>query len=74
MLVTNLIKSSSDPAPELENKKEDPNFTWLYEYWNGKCFEIYRIPIPECKLGLRFSDIASDVYKDSNLLLFAIEV
>lgn len=74
VLVTNLIKSSSNPSRELEAKKEDSNFSWLYQYWNGKCFEIYRVPIPESYLGMRFSDIASDVYKDKDLLLFAIEV
>ena len=43
VLITNLIKSSADPKPEVEEKKEDPNFEWLYNYWNGKKYEIYRI-------------------------------
>lgn len=74
VLITNLIKSSSSPEDELESQKDDPNFSWLYEYWNGKCFEIYRVPIPYHYQDRRFSDIASDVYKDKDLLLFALEI
>lgn len=46
VLITNLIKSSlNNPQIDafLEEKKEDPNYSWLYEYWEGKKYEIYRI-------------------------------
>ena len=42
-LVTNLIKSSADPAESVADKQKDPNFVWLWDYWNGKKFEIYRV-------------------------------
>ena len=74
VLITNLIKSSADPAPELEEKKEDLNFQWLYNYWNGKKYEIYRIQIPNSYADRSFCDIVSNVYKDHGLLLFALEV
>ena len=73
-LITNLIKSSASPEDELDNKKEDPNFNWLFNYWNGKCYEIYRVPIPSSFAERSFCDIASDVYKERDLLLFALEI
>ena len=45
-LVTNLIKSSEDPDEEVEDNKDDPNYEWLYEYWTGKQYEIYKVEIP----------------------------
>lgn len=45
VLITNLIKSSVDPPKSLENK-EGQNWRWLYDYWNGKKYEIYRVQIP----------------------------
>lgn len=42
-LVTNLIKSSADPIEKVIDKQNDPNFVWLWDYWNGKKFEIYRV-------------------------------
>jgi hypothetical protein len=47
VLVTNLIKSSEDPDSDVEQNKDDPNYQWLYEYWTGKQYEIYKIIIPE---------------------------
>lgn len=51
VLITNLIKSSLNNK-EIDNlldeKKDDPNYTWLWEYWEGKKYEIYRISIPNC--------------------------
>jgi hypothetical protein len=46
--MTNLIKSSLedlaiDDFLEEKMEDEDPNYHWLYEYWEGKKFEIYRI-------------------------------
>jgi len=46
ILITNLIKSSSPPETELDKQKDDPNFSWLNDYWKGKGFEIYRVEIP----------------------------
>jgi hypothetical protein len=74
VLITNLIKSSSEPADELAKKKEDADYKWLYDYWTGKGFEIYRVPIPDSFQEKSFCDIASDVYKNKNLLLFALEI
>lgn len=74
VLITNLIKSSSDPDPELDDKKDDPDYSWLYSYWTGKGFEIYRVPIPFTFEDKPFCDIASDVYKNKELLLFALEI
>ena len=74
VLITNLIKSSMDPPDDWEEKREDPNFSWLYEYWKGKKFEIYRTKIPNSYADKSFCDIANDVYKEHGLLLFALEV
>lgn len=74
VLITNLIKSSDSPDDEIDSKKDDPNFNWLFNYWNGKCYEIYRVPIPPSFADKSFCDIASDVYKEKSLLLFALEI
>lgn len=74
VLITNLIKSSSNPPPSLKEKQNDENFSWLYDYWNGMGFEIYRTPIPKSYADKSFCDIANDVYKGYGLLLFALEV
>jgi hypothetical protein len=73
-LVTNLIKSSADPAESVADKQKDPNFVWLWDYWNGKKFEIYRVKIPNSYAGKSFCDLASFIYKKSGLLLFAFEI
>lgn len=74
VLITNLIKSSVDPDDQLEERKDDPNFAWLYNYWNGKKYEIYKVRIPNSYADRSFCDIASNVYKDDGLLLFALEI
>ena len=74
VLITNLIKSSMEPDEEVMEKKDDPNFSWLHNYWLGKQYEIYKIRIPDSKADCRFCDIASNVYKDTGLLLFALEI
>jgi hypothetical protein len=74
VLITNLIKSSQDPESDLEDSKEEPDYAWLYNYWNGKKFEIYRISIPSSFADKNFCDIASNIYKDDGLLLFALEI
>jgi len=77
VLITNLIKSSLDSDEIdmfLSEKKEDSNYTWLYEYWEGKKFEIYRIEIPTTFADRRFCEIANDIYKENGLLLFALEI
>jgi hypothetical protein len=51
-LITNLIKSSSEPPDELKDMVEgedgnsQENWRWLYDYWSGKEYELYRIEIP----------------------------
>jgi len=74
VLITNLIKSSMDPDEELEKKKDDPNFAWLFDYWSGKQYEIYKVHIPNQCADQKFCDIASNIYKDNGLLLFALEI
>jgi hypothetical protein len=74
VMITNLIKSSGEPYPELNQKKDDPDYNWLHSYWTGKGFEIYRVPIPATFVDKSFCDIASDVYKNTTLLLFAVEI
>ena len=44
-LISNIIQSSGDPSEELQ-EKEQSNWGWLNEYWQGKTFEIYREEIP----------------------------
>jgi len=44
-LITNIIQSSGDPPDELM-EKDQSNWGWLTEYWQGKTFEIYREEIP----------------------------
>ena len=73
-MVTNLIKSSAEPPSFLNDKKEDNDFAWLFNYWNGKKFEIYRIEIPNTYADKQFCDIASNVYNEEGLLLFALEI
>ena len=51
-LITNLIKSSKEPPEELEEMvlnagSKQENWQWLYDYWTGKKYEIYRIEIPD---------------------------
>ena len=74
VLITNLIKSSVEPDERLEEKKDDPNYKWLYDYWIGKQYEIYRIEIPKKYADYKFCEIVSEVYKDEGLLIFALEV
>jgi hypothetical protein len=74
ILITNLIKSSTDPDESLEERKDDPNFAWLWKYWNGKKYEIYKVRIPNSYADKSFCDIASNIYKDEGLLLFALEI
>lgn len=38
-LVTNLIKSSADPPPRKQMTARD--WDWLFNYWQGKKYEIY---------------------------------
>jgi len=73
-LVTNLIKSSLDPPKKLQNNKDSKNWRWLYDYWNGKKYEIYKIEIPSSFCEQSFCTIANDVYKEEGLLLFALEI
>jgi hypothetical protein len=58
----------------LEEKKDDENYSWLYQYWEGKKYEIYRIQIPNSYADKRFCEIANDVYKENSVLLFALEI
>jgi hypothetical protein len=77
VLITNLIKSSLNSKKIddfLEEKKEDTNYKWLHEYWEGKKFEIYRIQIPSSYADRSFCEIANEIYKYDSLLLFALEI
>jgi len=74
VLITNLIKSSGSPYDYLENYKEDPNYSWLYDYWIGKGYEIYRVKIGPNYADRLFCELAAEVYKESGLLLFALEM
>lgn len=74
VLITNLIKSSGSPHDYLENYKEDPNYSWLYDYWIGKGYEIYRVKIGQSYSDKLFCELAAEVYKESGLLLFALEM
>jgi len=49
VLATNLIKCSGDPPLSLEQKidgKEKETWEWLFDYWTGKTYEIYRVELP----------------------------
>ena len=74
VFVSNLIKSSGEINQEVENRKDEPAFEWLYNYWEGKQYEIYRVPIPNSYAGRNFCDIVSNIYKDWGRLLFALEI
>lgn len=74
VLITNLIKSSKNPPKEFLEQKQNENFRWLNDYWQGKKYEIYRIEIPSVYAGRSFSDIAHEVYKDQGFVLFALEI
>jgi hypothetical protein len=71
-LVTNLIKSSLDPPKKL--RRHNKNWEWLYEYWQGKKYEIYKINLPSSFCGMQFCTVSNNVYKKSGLLLFGLEI
>ena len=49
--------------------------SWVYDYLNGLQNEIYRIPFEGDKYaGLSFSTVATQIYKEFNLILIALEV
>lgn len=73
-LITNLIKSSAFDTSEIEEKKDEKSFSWLSEYLNSKDFEIYRVRIPGSYAGTYFYEIVNNVYKQNELLLFALEI
>ena len=72
-LISNIIQSSGDVDPEIE-EKDQSNWGWLNEYWQGKTFEIYREEIPQNFVHKEFCKIANDIYKEDGLLLFALEI
>jgi Calcium-activated BK potassium channel alpha subunit len=47
---------------------------WLYDYWSGKKYEIYRIEIPSVFATQQFNSIAKQVYKQTGFVLFALEI
>ena len=69
-----MFQFNTDPPDKLVSRKDDPNWSWLHEYWEGKSNEIYRVEIPALFCGDQFSNIANDVYKEKGLLLIALEV
>ena len=73
VLVANLIKSSADP-PDSLLRRSGKDWEWLKEYWNGKKYEIYKVPLSPAYANKQFCMIASDVYKDLGLLLFGLEI
>jgi hypothetical protein len=72
-LITNLIKSSDDPPPK-KNLPEGPEWEWLEEYWGGKTFEIYRIPLPKNRPHNNFCYLSNYIYKNHDSILFAVEI
>ena len=70
-LVTNLINSSDEPPDE---KDFPPEEKWLYEYWSGKTFEIYRVKVPSEYHTQSFSEISHYVYRKNESVLFAMEI
>ena len=54
--------------------KDQNNWGWLTEYWQGKTFEIYREEIPQSFKNKQFCTIANEIYKEDGVLLFALEV
>ena len=76
-LITNLIKSSKEPPEELEERvsgRGQENWRWLFDYWSGKKYEIYRIEIPRSFASQPFNSIAKQVYKQTGFILFALEI
>jgi hypothetical protein len=62
-LITNLIKSSKEPPDELtelleKNESSEKNWRWLFDYWSGKEYELYRIEIPGTFANQQFNNIA----------------
>jgi len=60
----------------VEGLAKNKDWEWLSDYWNGKKYEIYRIPIPfDPYVDQPFSNIANQVYKETKgFVLFALEV
>ena len=73
-LITNLIKSNEERPSLSDNGKDNQNSQWLKDYQKGQQYEIYRHKIPENFEGWQFCSIANEIYKESGLLLFALEI
>ena len=68
--ISNLINSSDEPPDKKETQIEE----WLWEYWNGKKFEIYKVKIPVEYHYQTFSDISHYVYRRNESVMFAFEI
>ncbi|CAD8152800.1 unnamed protein product [Paramecium pentaurelia] len=72
-LISFLIQSSK---PSYDITKYDKNKgEWIDDYLCGMQNEIYRVPLESVAfVGLTFSQISSAIYKELNIILFALEV
>ncbi|CAD8066859.1 unnamed protein product [Paramecium sonneborni] len=72
-LISFLIQSSK---PSYDTSKYDKNKEeWIDDYLCGMQNEIYRVPLEsEAFVGLTFSQISQAIYKELNIILFALEV
>jgi len=66
-IISPLITSSTPSVPT------NPG-TWIFDYLTGLQNEIYRIPFdPEKFSGVSFSVVAQQIYKEFDIILFALE-
>ena len=68
-VICNLITSSGEP-PEKEELQAD----WLYEYWKGQGFEIYKTQLPVYFYKKPFSQVVMTIYRKFGAILFGIEI
>lgn len=72
-IVTSLITSDKPPAPQIPITVKEGR--WINEYLRGMQNEIYRIPFEaEIFSGISFSVVSQHIYKQLDLILFALEV
>ena len=72
-LMFNMLSSFSDE--ELANSaKQDIDEVWEQEYQNGFDWEMYSSALHDSCCGKRFNDVAQIVYRETQVILFALGV
>jgi hypothetical protein len=68
-VISNLISSSGEPPLQ-----EHLPYEWLYQYWQGQGFEIYKTQLPNYFRGKTFCHTVLVIYKKFEAVLFGLEI